>query len=446
VLDTWFSSWLWPFSPFGWPEESEDLAFYYPTDTLVTASEIIFFWVARMIMAGLEFVGEIPFRQVYIHGTVRDDTGRKMSKSLGNALDPLDIIEEYSADALRFSLIMITATGQDVYLASDKFAIGRNFGTKIWNAARFMQMHGGETPPAFDAPGFDAATLTADNQHILSKLHETISLCGENLQRFRFNDYAKALYEFLWHQYCDWYVEYSKQALCGGDPAHKEQVLRVMHYVFSHALRLLHPVMPFLTEELWRRMGYNALSESIMTAPWPEAMEYEELQAWGVRANVVKYVDAKHDLIRIGRALRADYELPPSKQLDYILKPTSKKDARALDDDKASLAALLRAKSVRIDPAFVPRGVMPSGLTHLGTIYLSLEGIIDVDAEVDRLAGQLDKLDGDLERVTKKLDNINFVSKAPKNVVSIQQNRKRALLEKRDKLKKMIETLAEQGA
>ncbi|MDD3605229.1 MAG: valine--tRNA ligase, partial [Kiritimatiellae bacterium] len=257
VLDTWFSSWLWPFSVFGWPEENEDLKFYYPTASLVTASEIIFFWVARMIMAGMEFMDDIPFTDVYIHGTVRDDTGRKMSKSLGNSIDPLTIIEKYSADALRFSLIMLTATGQDVFLSDDKFEIGRNFGTKIWNAARYMQMQSPELPEGFDNPEFTAGSLSPDDAHILAKLNETISACTESLERFRFNDTAKALYEFFWHQFCDWYVESSKQVLYGEDAGRKQQVLTVMHYAFSSALRLLHPIMPFLTEELWTGMGYN---------------------------------------------------------------------------------------------------------------------------------------------------------------------------------------------
>ncbi|MGA1531408.1 MAG: valine--tRNA ligase, partial [Kiritimatiellia bacterium] len=213
VLDTWFSSWLWPFSVFGWPDKNKDLEFYYPTHTLVTASEILFFWVARMIMAGLEFMDEIPFREVYIHGTVRDSQGRKMSKSLGNSIDPLEIINDYSADALRFSLIMLTATGQDVYISKDKFEIGRNFGTKIWNAARFMQMH-------LDKEGLTAADQQLDPQnwrpddwHIVARAQDAAKAAEDCLLRFRFNDYAKVVYEFMWHEFCDWYLEYAKEFL-----------------------------------------------------------------------------------------------------------------------------------------------------------------------------------------------------------------------------------------
>ncbi|MDY0150400.1 MAG: valine--tRNA ligase, partial [Kiritimatiellia bacterium] len=272
VLDTWFSSWLWPFSVFGWPQETPDLKTFYPTNDLVTAPEIIFFWVARMIMAGLEFMGEVPFRRVYLHGTVRDNKGRKMSKSLGNSIDPLDIIKDFSADALRFSLIALTATGQDVYISKEKFELGRNFGTKIWNAARFLQMFTDGETVAVQAPQFDPALLTADDQHILARLHKTVAACDENIDRCRFNDYAKTIYDFFWHEFCDWYVEYAKLPLKGDDKARKAEVLKVMHYVLSRALCLLHPIMPFLTEELWQGMGYAAMAESIMIAPWPEAL------------------------------------------------------------------------------------------------------------------------------------------------------------------------------
>ena len=224
VLDTWFSSWLWPFSTLGWPQKTPDLAFYYPSDTLVTGSEIIFFWVARMVMAGIEFMGEVPFKQVFIHGTVRDETGRKMSKSLGNTIDPLEVIKEYSADALRFSLMMVTAVEQELYLSNQKFEVGRNFMTKIWNAARFMQMYSEGFSFEVDKPALNAEALSADDRHILAVLHERIALCTENMEKFRFNDVARDLYDFVWHQFCDWYIEYAKVVLNGNDPVRSEQV------------------------------------------------------------------------------------------------------------------------------------------------------------------------------------------------------------------------------
>ena len=437
VLDTWFSSWLWPFSVFGWPEKSEDLKFYDPTNTLVTASEIIFFWVARMIMAGMEFMGDIPFSEVYIHGTVRDDTGLKMSKSLGNSIDPLDIINQYSADALRFSLTMLTATGQDVYVSAEKFEIGRNFGTKIWNAARYMQMHTKDRAIDAENAKFDIGRLSADDQHILARLHDCTAACKENLEKFRFNDYAKALYEFLWHQFCDWYVEYSKQVFYGTDEGRKQDVLNVMHHVFANALKLLHPLMPFLTEELWHGMGYNKSCETIMRAPWPKA----DVKSLGIDGAVVDYVDARHELIRIARTLKTDSGIPPSQKVDFILKPANDQYAKQSVADQPTIVALLRCGEFKIDAGFAPAKAMPSALTPLGTVYMSLEGAVDADAEAKRLTAQLEEVDENLKRVDQKLGNESFVSKAPAAVVDQQRARRQELLEKREKLVKLIEAV-----
>ncbi len=446
VLDTWFSSWLWPFSTFGWPEESEDLKFYYPTNTLVTASEIIFFWVARMIMAGLEFRGEIPFREVYIHGTVRDDKGRKMSKSLGNSIDPLTIIDEFSADALRFSLMMITATGQDVYVSNEKFEIGRNFGTKIWNASRYMQMQGfgkGGVPGARGpvGEGFNPALLSNDDRHIIAKLHEAVAACTENLKRFRFNDAAHDVYEFLWHQYCDWYLEYSKDVLYGQDPVRKQVVLDVMHYVFGNALRLLHPFMPFITEELWHGMGYGGDDDSIMKAPWPVAWKAEELKRWGIEAEVVKYVDERQETIRAGRMLRGDCGIAPGQKIDYFFKPNSNEIARWLAADNAVVRNLLRAREMKVDVEFVPSKAMPSILTALGTLYMPLEGLVDTAAESEKLRKQLSEIAIYLERVNQKLGNQGFVGKAPREVVAQQEKLRDELLEKQTKVGRLLEML-----
>ncbi len=324
VLDTWFSSWLWPFSVFNWPEENRDLSFYYPTTTLCTASEIIFFWVARMVMAGFEFMGDIPFSQVYIHGTVRDDSGRKMSKSLGNSIDPLDIIEHTSADALRFSLMMLTATGQDVYVSKEKFEVGRNFGTKIWNAARFMQMHNREAGVDPANLKLDPESWRPDDWHIVARIEDAGKACQDCLEKFRLNDYALTMYEFMWHSFCDWYVEYAKEALGGDDVRRREQTLSIMFYVFSRAIRLLHPLMPHLTEELWHSMGYGDGDRSILFSEWP-------LEADSMLRNLaephVEYVDRKHELIRAARNLRADYGIAPSSKVDFVTSGLVESDA-----------------------------------------------------------------------------------------------------------------------
>ncbi|NQU38675.1 MAG: valine--tRNA ligase [Lentisphaerae bacterium] len=466
VLDTWFSSWLWPFSTFGWPDQTEDLACYYPTQDLVTASEIIFFWVARMVMAGYEFMDGLPFDTVYIHGTVRDDAGKKMSKSLGNALDPLDVIKEFSADALRFSLTMLTATGQDVYISKDKFEIGRNFGTKIWNAARFIQMQCGDPPPpasqdsgvtgpdaeaeprdVVGLPVLDPALLTADDRHLLGKLQQAVIDCSAGLEKYRFNDAAHVLYEFVWHQYCDWYVEYAKETLYGEDVARRNQVLLILHYALGTALRLLHPIMPFLTEELWHAMGYTATIDRkdpagfIMKAPWPTPWPDQQLTDWGVDAATTEYVERKHELIRLGRTLRADFGIVPNKAIDYIVKPHDAEGATRLESDRASVAALLKAQMLTVDEAFEPPQAMPSSVGGLGTLYMPLAGLLDVEAEVARLGGQLEKVVSGINQITRKLSNRAFVERAPEAVVEQQRENQKELMEKRDKIERLIETI-----
>ncbi len=460
VLDTWFSSWLWPFSTFGWPHGGKDLAFYYPTDTLVTASEIIFFWVARMIMAGLDVMGEVPFRRVYIHGTVRDDTGRKMSKSLGNSIDPLAVVNDFSADALRFSLMMVTAVGQDVYLSNDKFEIGRNFLTKIWNAARFIMMNskdfdpsavrnaaGGDRQGGGEWPEFDSRLLGPDDKHILARLNATVVACSENLERCRFNDAAKELYDFVWHQFCDWHIEYAKITLAGADAERREQVLMVLHHVFSSILRMLHPMVPFITEELWHAMGYGAEDKSIAFAPWPAPPGDDVLASgWGATGSISSYVENKHELIRIGRTLKSDYGIEPSMKVKFIIKPENQAAAGLLLADRHSIAVLLKAESVAIDPMFTPRKALPGGSNKMGAIFMPVAGVVDVEAEKKRLADQLGKAANDLAAVNRKLGNIDFMEKAPKHVVELQVTRKKDLLEKCEKLKRLLAVLAGEDA
>lgn len=447
VLDTWFSSWLWPFSTLGWPEENTDLAKYYPTNDLVTGSEIIFFWVARMVMAGIEFIGDIPFDRVYIHGTVRDDKGRKMSKSLGNSIDPLTVIDKFSTDALRFSLMMITATGQDLYLSDEKFEIGRNFATKLWNACRFIQMQDADGTVSINGksalPDTVIAQLSPDDKHILASLNVAVADCAINIDRRRFNDAAHVLYEFLWHKFCDWYLEYSKVVFYGDDEVRRKQVLQVMHHVLERSLRLLHPIMPFITEELWHVMGYGSDDELIMLADWPEPLGDEAMIAAGIDVDAVTYVDQKHELVRVGRNLRSDYGISPAKKIEYLIKPNSVESETMLKRDADSLRSFLRAEDLVVDNALVPGKAMPSGLCALGTLYMPLEGLIDLEAELKRLSAQREKLEKDVQCVNAKLNNEAFVSKAPAHVIERQVALKNEILEKSKKLDHLIETLGE---
>jgi valyl-tRNA synthetase len=447
VLDTWFSSWLWPFSTLGWPHAGRDLQFFYPTHDLATASEILFFWVARMIMAGCKFMGQPPFRMVHIHGTVRDDQGRKMSKSLGNSIDPLAIIEQYSADSLRFSLMMITATGQDVQVNTDKFEIGRNFATKIWNAARFLQLHM-EKMPGFDwraaasgAPTLAAGSLTDDDRYLLARCDEAVRSMTSHLEQFRFQDGARTIYDFVWTVLCDWHLEYAKDDLYGDDPVRREQVLRLLTHVFSTSLKLLHPYMPFLTEELWHVMGYATESESILVAPWPRPLPSGDAEQWGLSAPIAEYVEAKHELISAGRSLRADYGIPPSRQVRFIVHAVDAAAAARIERDRRGMLALLRAETIDISAGGEEKG-MPVALAKLGAIYLPLAGLIDVRAEVDRLQIELAKGRGFLHAIDAKLANDAFVSKAPPAIVAQQRAKRGELLETLARQERLIATLS----
>ncbi len=433
VLDTWFSSWLWPFSTLGWPDKaSADLARYYPTSDLCTAPDIIFFWVARMIMAGCKFMGNVPFRNVVLHGVVRDNQGRKMSKSLGNSLDPLKIIEQYSADSLRFSLMQTTSPGIDIYVSMDKFEIGRNFGTKIWNAARFLAMHAEKNPgldPAAlvrDGLTLDPALLTSDDLHILASCDRMVRNVTDSLEKFRFQDAALAIYDFVWSKYCDWYLEASKSALYGDGEALRRQTLAILYDVLGKALRALHPFMPFLTEELWHEMGFCGADDSIMLAAWPAPTPDAAAAAWGMTDDVVAYVEAKHALIVAGRSLRADYGIPPTKPVDYIVQAHDDATAERLRADLATIAPLLKAEKVDVRGAGEALAV-PNVITDIGTIYMPLEGLVDIEAEKKRVADELAKNRNFLKGVEAKLGNAEFVSRAPAAIVENQRQKKAEL-------------------
>ena len=274
VLDTWFSSALWTFSTLGWHEQKKYFERFQPTDVLVTGFDIIFFWVARMIMAGLEFMDEVPFKDVYFTSMIRDDKGRKMSKSLGNSPDPIDTIEEYGADALRYTMIYLAPMGVDIRYDNKKCETGRNFANKVWNAARFRQMQGDLSPNWNDLDGVDAANLRPDDKWILARISETVASATKNLADFDFHAYALELYEFIWNEFCDWYVESAKSAFYSDDEGRKAATLSIFDHVFSRILRILNPVMPFITEELYHSLGYVEEADTIMVAQWPEAEDF----------------------------------------------------------------------------------------------------------------------------------------------------------------------------
>ncbi len=444
VLDTWFSSWLWPFATMGWPEQTPTLKKFYPTTDLVTGPDIIFFWVARMIMAGYEFMGEpkfgladaLPFRNVYFTGIIRDKLGRKMSKSLGNSPDPLELIAQYGADALRFGTMRSAPLGQDVLFDEKDVELGRNFCNKLWNACRFRQMQGGAAEGEIDP-----ALLTSDDKWILLRLDQAIREIDTAFADYKFSDATATLYRFFWSEYCDWYVEASKAALQGSDAALKTNKLAVIDFVLSHTLRLFHPFLPFITEELWQGMAFNQDlpdgqgGKTIMFARWPQPLEADFKEHYGLDESAEKLASAKYELVGLGRNLRREFNLPANKKLHYILKPAGNLAAGEVE----VIRLLLNAEAVEVKPAFVPEKGTPVVANALGELLLPLAGLIDVAAERARLSKELDKARSEVEKARAKLDNPQFTQKVPPHVLAEHQKR---LVEWQTKEQQVLAALA----
>ncbi len=440
VLDTWCSSWLWPFATMGWPDDTDTLKKFYPTTDLVTGPDIIFFWVARMIMAGYEWKGDLPFRNVYFTGIIRDKKGRKMSKSLGNSPDPLELIAKYGADALRFGTMRSAPQGLDVLFDEKDVELGRNFCNKLWNACRFRQMQGGETEGEINP-----VLLTSDDKWILRRLDQAIREVTAGFEAYRFTDATGALYRFFWSEFCDWYVESCKATFFGEDAARKANVLAVFDFVMGHTLRLFHPFMPFITEELWHGLGYSEEmpadqgGETIMTAHWPAAFEDDFMAHYGLVDTVDQLVAAKHELVTAGRNLRAIGNIPFAKKVDYILKP-----AGALDPYEAEvIQSLLNAEGLEVNPDYAPRRGTPTSRSALGELFLPLDGLIDLEAEKVRLEGQLQKFAKEIEKASAKLNNPKFTERAPEEVLQEAKDRLAEWQEKERQTRESIEYLSE---
>jgi valyl-tRNA synthetase len=413
VLDTWFSSALWPFSTLGWPDKTPELARYYPTDVLVTGFDIIFFWIARMMMMGLHFMEEVPFRDVYIHALVRDEKGQKMSKSKGNVIDPLELIDSYGADALRFTLAAMAAQGRDIKLSGARVEGYRNFATKLWNASRFAMMNDCVPQADFDPAG---AQLTV-NRWIAGEAERTTAAVTEALEAFRFNDAAGAIYHFVWHIYCDWYLELSKPVLMGEDETAKAETRAMAAWVLDRALQLLHPFMPFVTEELWeKRAPEGERRESLlMLSQWPTHLGLQNAKADAEMDWVIRFITEV-------RSVRAEMNVPAGAKVPLVA-------VGASDDTKARVAAhdetLKRlARIETIDFADAP----PEGSVQIvldeATLAMPLKGVIDIGAESERLKREIDKVGSEIAQLTAKLANEKFVSRAPEHVVEEQRERK----------------------
>jgi valyl-tRNA synthetase len=422
VLDTWFSSWLWPFSTLGWPEKTEDLKRFYPTSDLVTAPEIIFFWVARMIMAGLEFMGEVPFTRINIHGTVRAANGLKMSKSLGNSIDPLEVIEEMGADALRYSMIMLSA--QDVFLSREKFEVGRNFTNKVWNASRFVLMQlEGFAEGSTDPEQFRGAELSLPSRWILSRLEEKTAEIGRHLSQFGLAQATSELYHFIWNDFCDWYIELAKTMVQGQDPALKLQTQKALFFVCERILRLLHPFMPFVTEEIWQKFMEKAADatawpESIMLAAWPEddAGRFRDAEAQ-------KAVSFLQDAVGGLRDLRARFQIPPARKLKAVISCKEKGALEVLRQFEREVKALARLETLECVREFKKQGAMVASSFADFDVCISVEGILDLAEEKKRLRKKVAETEGWIEGIRKKLDNPSFASRAPAEVLAKEKEK-----------------------
>ena len=442
VLDTWFSSWLWPFSVFEWPNETPELGAFYPTQSLVTGPDIIFFWVARMIMAGLEFMGDVPFSDVYFTSIIRDDQGRKLSKSLNNSPDPLDVIATYGADALRFTMIYISPTGQDLRYSNEKCEIGRNFANKLWNAARFRLQQGDVTEAWQDLATLDAGVLRADDRWILARTSEVSAQVTRALENFSFHEMAHVLYEFAWSEFCDWYLESAKAVFNSDDSAQKQATLHVFDHVQGTLLCLLHPIMPFVTEEIFHQLGFVGPEGSIMHAAWPAAMTASAAERLGATPELVELVHQKFELIRSVRNVKANYQIPAAKRLKVVISPSRADGQRFLTEDMVSLKALLYASEVVVELDYQRQGPTGAAVTTMGTAYLPLEGVIDIASEAARLRQQEKELAEAIERTHRKLSNQKFVENAPPDVVQRERDRTAEMSEKLDRLRQQIQEFA----
>ncbi|WP_099158663.1 valine--tRNA ligase [Virgibacillus ndiopensis] len=431
VLDTWFSSALWPFSTMGWPDkEAEDFKRYFPTDVLVTGYDIIFFWVARMIFQSKEFTGKRPFKDVLIHGLIRDAEGRKMSKSLGNGVDPMDVIEKYGADSLRYFLLTGSSPGQDLRFHWDKVESTWNFANKVWNASRFSLMN-------MEDFSYEDIDLTGEmslaDKWILTRLNETIDQVTKNTNKYEFGEAGRHLYNFIWDELCDWYIEMAKLPLYGDDEAKKRTTRSVLAYVLDQTMRMLHPYMPFITEEIWQQLPHQG--KSITVATWPKVRsEFHDEAASKEMKRLVA-------IIKSVRNIRAEVDTPMSKQISLLIQAENVDIVAEIENNRDYLERFCNLSEMTISTnVVVPEKAMSAVVTG-AELFLPLEGLIDFDKEIERLEKELTKWNKEVERVQKKLANEGFVKKAPQAVVKEEKQKEQDYLEKHAKVKARLTEL-----
>ncbi|MED4603312.1 valine--tRNA ligase [Paenibacillus validus] len=430
VLDTWFSSALWPFSTMGWPDQTEDMKRYYPNDLLVTGYDIIYFWVARMIFSGLEFTDRIPFKDVLIHGLVRDAEGRKMSKSLGNGVDPFDVIEKYGADAMRFMLSTGSTPGQDLRFRWEKVEQARNFANKIWNASRFALMNLGD----FKYEDIDlTGQLGTADRWILHRLNETVREVTRLIDAYEFGETGRLLYNFIWDDLCDWYIEFSKLSLYGNDETAKKTTKSVLAYVLDRTQRLLHPFMPFISEEIWQHLPHEG--DTITLAAWPT------FEAKFEAPDAVREMELLMDIIRTVRNIRAEVNVPMSKKIELQVKPTGAETEHILKRNEEYLRRFSNTSVLTIDSTLGAPDKAMTGIVTGAELFLPLAGLIDIAQEISRLEKELQTLHAEVERIEKKLANEGFVAKAPAKVIEEEKAKLADYSGKRDKVTARIAEL-----
>ncbi len=428
VLDTWFSSGMWPFSTLGWPDKTPELEYFYPTSTLVTGYDIIFFWVARMIVFGTKVMGKIPFDTVYVHGIVRDELGRKMSKSLGNGIDPLEIIKDYGADSLRFSLVTGNSAGNDMRFSNKKVEAARNFCNKVYNASRFVQMNIGDEKIG----DIDMAKLDIADKWILHRLNAVAGEVTSNMDNFELNVAAQKVYDFIWTEFCDWYIEMAKPRLYGDDESAKANVKAILVRVLGDSMKLLHPFMPFITEELYQSLP-NA-EETIMRASWPKYTNDFQF------AEEAEEMEGVMDVIRSIRNLRAEMNVPPARRTAvYMVTPAE--NAPAFEMARAYLMKLAGAENVIVqqDKSGIPKGAV-NAVCAMGEAFIPLDQLIDIDKEIERVNKEINRMKGEVARAEGKLSNPGFVAKAPEKVINEEKGK---LEVAKDMLSKLEHRLAE---
>jgi valyl-tRNA synthetase len=433
VLDTWFSSALWPFSTLGWPDSTEELEAFYPTSVLVTGFDILFFWVARMMMMGIHFMGDVPFRDVYIHALVKDEQGQKMSKSKGNIIDPLEVLDKFGTDAFRFTLAVLAIQGRDIRLSEERIAGYRNFINKIWNAARFVLMNLEDGEP----PLIDKAELTLADRWIMTRIARVSQQVDAYMDEYRFNEAASACYQFVWHEFCDWYLEMAKLQLYSKDQRRRQVAQSVIQILLSGVVRLLHPFLPFITEEIWQRLPHT--EGSVMVAPFPHADEYIDDE------HSIEAMELVKGVITGIRNVRGEMNIPPKTYVRAVIDVIGEREGEILKENQDYISTLAKTESIEI----AVRGEKPEGsATYVSgdiQVHVLLKGLMDYEKERSRIYKEIKKAEMEIDRSQKKLANRDFLNQAPPQVVEEVREKSELMAVKLEKLHQNLTLIEELG-